>query len=138
MKKRDLFEWHIDRGYRDDYDHFGKGEIMEAFNLVEAQYNDKSLVKKLNLQNVTNSEKGKLIAVDNDLYLVAEHDHYALMRAIGSACGVNCPETRQDVRKECMNIKNKYKPIACEFHETPGDQFKGTPASVIDKNNLPF
>lgn len=95
------------------------------------------IVKNLIIPDVTNSEKGKLVAIDNDLYLIKVSDWHLLMAAIGSACGVNCPETRQDVRKECLNIKKRYKPIACEFHQTPEDQFPGTKLE-LKGDELPF
>lgn len=111
-------------------------KVIEAMELYAEIYHQRK-VKILNIPCVTNSEKGKLIAIDNELYLVAENDLNALMQAIGSACGVNCPETVQDVRKECLNIKSKYEPIACEFHDTPADQFKGTELELKD-GELPF
>lgn len=77
------------------------------------------------------------LVLDSELYEITEEHNERLQAVIGTCCG-SCNEwTLQDVRAVCLSIKDRYNPIACEFHETPSEQFdkQGQP---IKDGGLPF
>ena len=64
------------------------------------------------------------LLLDHQLYILSDEDMVTLNSAVGSCCGVCCPETLQELRKVFLDIKNRYKPFEIEGqHTTPYEQF---------------
>ncbi len=79
----------------------------------------------------------KYLFLDQDLYLISEADMEKYDSEICSCCGSCNKYTLQDLREVCLSIKAKYKPLKCEFNETPEDQ-KIKKEKIDMNDDLPF